>query len=381
MQPLVSVLICAYNVEKYFAQSLAAVVNQTWRNLDILIVDDGSTDGTLAIAKDFQKRDSRIKILAQAQNSGLIPSLNIGLDELAKSGGGEYIARTDADDIASPGWIEKIVGEMEKDRSIIAMGAWLEILSEEKDGNRLARHHKHGKIWKKPTRHEDIAAFFPFGNPIHNNTMIMRRSVIDGGLRYNTGRDWAEDYQFWYDVSKLGRLAYYPEALVKYRLHANQVSSKHSVRQHEIAQGIQKTARNDFLQSMGFKTRFDSLEYRQTKAAAYELPEKDLPEEDFERARRFLYRCFKRTDTPPSGAWLDFAADGRMRRLFTLRQYFGILYRLIKNRRQARSDSAGKEQDKSCKTTLSAWLPPQSAGRTLPIPSAVAASRSSFSTH
>lgn len=105
MQPLVSVLICAYNVEKYFAQSLAAVVNQTWRNLDILIVDDGSTDGTLAIAKDFQKRDSRIKILAQAQNSGLIPSLNIGLDELAKSG--EYIARTDADDIASPAGLRK----------------------------------------------------------------------------------------------------------------------------------------------------------------------------------------------------------------------------------------------------------------------------------
>ena len=262
MQPLVSVLICAYNVEKYFAQSLAAVVNQTWRNLDILIVDDGSTDGTLAIAKDFQKRDSRIRILAQPRNSGLIPSLNIGLDELAKSGMGEYIARTDADDIAAPDWIEKIVGEMEKDRSIIAMGAWLEVLSEEKDGNRLARHHRHGAIWDKPTRHEDIAAVFPFGNPIHNNTMIMRRSVIDGGLRYNTERDWAEDYQFWYDVSKLGRLAYYPEALVKYRLHANQVSSKHSVRQHEIAQGIQKTARNDFLQSMGFKTRFDSLEYR-----------------------------------------------------------------------------------------------------------------------
>lgn len=332
MQPLVSVLICAYNVEKYFAQSLAAVVNQTWRNLDILIVDDGSTDGTLAIAQRFQEQDGRIRILAQPRNSGLIPSLNIGLDELAKSGMGEYIARTDADDIAAPDWIEKIVGEMEKDRSIIAMGAWLEVLSEEKDGNRLARHHEHGKIWKKPTRHEDIATVFPFGNPIHNNTMIMRRSVIDGGLRYNTERDWAEDCQFWYDVSKLGRLAYYPEALVKYRLHANQVSSKYSVRQREIAQGIQKTARNDFLQSMGFKTRFDSLEYRQIKAVAYELLEKHLPEEDFERARRFLYQCFKRTDTPPAGAWLDFAADGRMRRLFTLRQYFGILRRLLKNR-------------------------------------------------
>ena len=331
MQPLVSVLICAYNTEKYFAQSLSAVVGQTWRNLDILIVDDGSTDGTLAIARRFQEQDGRIRIISNPRNLGFIASLNIGLDELAKSGG-EYIARTDADDIAASDWIEKIVGEMEKDRSIIAMGAWLEVLSEEKDGNRLARHHEHGKIWKKPTRHEDIAAFFPFGNPIHNNTMIMRRSVIDGGLRYNTERDWAEDYQFWYDVSKLGRLAYYPEALVKYRLHANQVSSKYSVRQHEIAQGIQKTARNDFLQSMGFKTRFDSLEYRQIKAVAYELLEKHLPEEDFERARRFLYQCFKRTDTPPAGAWLDFAADGRMRRLFTLRQYFGILRRLLKNR-------------------------------------------------
>ncbi|ENV9302374.1 glycosyltransferase family 2 protein [Neisseria gonorrhoeae] len=344
MQPLVSVLICAYNVEKYFAQSLSAVVGQTWRNLDILIVDDGSTDGTPAIARRFQEQDGRIRIISNPRNLGFIASLNIGLDELAKSGG-EYIARTDADDIASPGWIEKIVGEMEKDRSIIAMGAWLEVLSEENNKSVLAAIARNGAIWDKPTRHEDIVAVFPFGNPIHNNTMIMRRSVIDGGLRYDTGRDWAEDYQFWYDVSKLGRLAYYPEALVKYRLHANQVSSKHSVRQHEIAQGIQKTARNDFLQSMGFKTRFDSLEYRQTKAAAYELPEKDLPEEDFERARRFLYRCFKRTDTPPSGAWLDFAADGRMRRLFTLRQYFGILYRLIKNRRQARSDSAGKEQE------------------------------------
>ncbi|TND44303.1 glycosyltransferase family 2 protein, partial [Neisseria gonorrhoeae] len=103
-------------------------MNQTWRNLDILIVDDGSTDGTPAIARRFQEQDGRIRIISNPRNLGFIASLNIGLDELAKSGGGgEYIARN----IASPGWIEKIVGEMEKDRSIIAMGAWLEVLSEE----------------------------------------------------------------------------------------------------------------------------------------------------------------------------------------------------------------------------------------------------------
>lgn len=88
MQPLVSVLICAYNVEKYFAQSLSAVVGQTWRNLDILIVDDGSTDGTPAIARRFQEQDGRIRIISNPRNLGFIASLNTGLDELAKSGGG-----------------------------------------------------------------------------------------------------------------------------------------------------------------------------------------------------------------------------------------------------------------------------------------------------
>ncbi|SCW13302.1 Glycosyltransferase [Neisseria gonorrhoeae] len=91
MQPLVSVLICAYNVEKYFAQSLSAVVGQTWRNLDILIVDDGSTDGTPAIARRFQEQDGRIRIISNPRNLGFIASLNIGLDELAKSGGGNIL--------------------------------------------------------------------------------------------------------------------------------------------------------------------------------------------------------------------------------------------------------------------------------------------------
>lgn len=88
MQPLVNVLICAYNAEKYFAQSLSAVTGQTWRNLEILIVDDGSTDGTLAIARRFQEHDGRIRIISNPRNLGFIASLNIGLDALAKSGGG-----------------------------------------------------------------------------------------------------------------------------------------------------------------------------------------------------------------------------------------------------------------------------------------------------
>ncbi|HGJ8839452.1 TPA: glycosyltransferase family 2 protein [Neisseria gonorrhoeae] len=330
MQPLVSVLICAYNVEKYFAQSLSAVVGQTWRNLDILIVDDGSTDGTPAIARHFQEQDGRIRIISNPRNLGFIASLNIGLDELAKSGGGEYIARTDADDIASPGWIEKIVGEMEKDRSIIAMGAWLEVLSEEKDGNRLARHHKHGKIWKKPTRHEDIAAFFPFGNPIHNNTMIMRRSVIDGGLRYNTGRDWAEDYQFWYDVSKLGRLAYYPEALVKYRFHQDQTSSKYNLQQRRTAWKIKEEIRAGYWKAAGIAVGADCLNYGLLKSTAYALYEKALSGQDIGCLRLFLYEYFLSLEKYSLTDLLDFLTDRVMRKLFAAPQYRKILKKMLR---------------------------------------------------
>ncbi|MBH6146595.1 glycosyltransferase family 2 protein [Neisseria meningitidis] len=148
LQPLVSVLICAYNVEKYFAQSLAAVVNQTWRNLDILIVDDGSTDGTLAIAQRFQEQDGRIRILAQPRNSGLIPSLNIGLDELAKSGGGggEYLGRPDAEVLAPPAWLEKTGGERKKTPTFFGRGGGRKFWWEKKEANGRGGHHKQGKF-------------------------------------------------------------------------------------------------------------------------------------------------------------------------------------------------------------------------------------------
>ncbi|MBH6274303.1 glycosyltransferase family 2 protein, partial [Neisseria meningitidis] len=162
LQPLVSVLICAYNVEKYFAQSLAAVVNQTWRNLDILIVDDGSTDGTLAIAQRFQEQDGRIRILAQPRNSGLIPSLNIGLDELAKSGGGgggDFFRAPGAGVLAPPEGLEKMGGGGKKTPEPFGWGGGGEFWGEKRGGNRRGAAQKAGKFGKKPTRTKNHPPF------------------------------------------------------------------------------------------------------------------------------------------------------------------------------------------------------------------------------
>ncbi|HFC8461714.1 TPA: glycosyltransferase family 2 protein [Neisseria meningitidis] len=330
MQPLVSVLICAYNAEKYFAQSLAAVVNQTWRNLEILIVDDGSTDGTLAIARRFQEHDGRIRIISNPRNLGFIASLNIGLDELAKSGGGEYIARTDADDIAAPGWIEKIVGEMEKDADIVAMGSYLEILAEENNKSVLAAIARNGEIWKNPLTHQEITSAFPFRNPIHNNTMIMRRSVIDGGLRFNPAYIHAEDYKFWYDVSKLGRLANYPEALVKYRFHQDQTSSKYNLQQRRTAWKIKEEIRAGYWKAAGIAVGADCLNYGLLKSTAYALHEKALSGQDIGCLRLFLYEYFLSLEKYSLTDLLDFLTDRVMRKLFAAPQYRKILKKMLR---------------------------------------------------
>ncbi|HGO8262488.1 TPA: glycosyltransferase family 2 protein [Neisseria meningitidis] len=329
MQPLVSVLICAYNAEKYFAQSLAAVVNQTWRNLEILIVDDGSTDGTPAISRRFQEQDGRIRIISNPRNLGFIASLNIGLDELAKSGG-EYIVRTDADDIAAPDWIEKIVGEMEKDADIAAMGSYLEILAEENNKSVLAAIARNGEIWKNPLTHQEITSAFPFRNPIHNNTMIMRRSVIDGGLRFNPAYIHAEDYKFWYDVSKLGRLANYPEALVKYRFHQDQTSSKYNLQQRRTAWKIKEEIRAGYWKAAGITVGADCLNYGLLKSTAYALHEKALSGQDIGCLRLFLYEYFLSLEKYSLTDLLDFLTDRVMRKLFAAPQYRKILKKMLR---------------------------------------------------
>ncbi len=306
-------------------------MNQTWRNLDILIVDDGSTDGTPAIARRFQEQDGRIRIISNPRNLGFIASLNIGLDELAKSGGGgKYIARTDADDIAAPGWIEKIVGEMEKDADIVAMGSYLEILAEENNKSVLAAIARNGEIWKNPLTHQEITSAFPFRNPIHNNTMIMRRSVIDGGLRFNPAYIHAEDYKFWYDVSKLGRLANYPEALVKYRFHQDQTSSKYNLQQRRTAWKIKEEIRAGYWKAAGIAVGADCLNYGLLKSTAYALHEKALSGQDIGCLRLFLYEYFLSLEKYSLTDLLDFLTDRVMRKLFAAPQYRKILKKMLR---------------------------------------------------
>lgn len=324
-EPLVSVLICAYNAEPYITDALDAIINQTYTNLEIVLINDGSTDNTLAIIEALQQKDSRIKIISNSTNLGFIASLNIGLNIVT----GEYIARTDADDITSTTWIEKIVGCLEKNPDIIAMGAYLKILSKSGNNSLLSIDLQDNSILKNPLTHDEIIAIFPFRNCIHNNVMIMRRKVIEQGLRFDPAYPHAEDYKFWYEVSKLGKLANYPEALVQYRLHQNQVSSLYNNIQSETAKKIKREIRDSYLKDIGIKTPIRYLRYNLLKNIAYELYALNLDTKIIDKPRLFLYEYFLSMESYKIKYLIDFLTNRIFWNLFTKKQIRKIVKKFL----------------------------------------------------
>ncbi|NBI13322.1 glycosyltransferase [[Haemophilus] felis] len=250
--PLVSVLICAYNVEKYIDECLNAIVNQSYKNLEIIIVNDGSIDSTLSRIKYYANKDNRIKIIDNKTNFGFIDSLNLGIEHVK----GDFLARTDADDVVKLDWIEKIITYLLSHSEVVAMGSYLTVLSEEGNGSKLVNYYENGQEWKNPLQHNEIVEAMLFRNPIHNNSMIMRTSVLkEFNLKFDRSYKYAEDYKFWLDVSRVGKMANYPETLVYYRFHSNQTSSRYNQEQNLAAQKIRKIAINYHFDDLGIKNR------------------------------------------------------------------------------------------------------------------------------
>lgn len=114
----ISVGIPFFNAEKFLPKAIESVINQSHQNWELLLVDDGSTDGSLEIAKKFQQQDNRIKVFHDGKNKGLAVRLN----ELVNLSQGVYIARMDADDIMHPKRLEKQIQVLQQHPNIDVLG-------------------------------------------------------------------------------------------------------------------------------------------------------------------------------------------------------------------------------------------------------------------
>lgn len=152
--PKVTVLMPAYNAEKYIETAIESILNQTYKDFEFIIVNDCSTDSTLDIIERYAKQDKRIKIISNKENQKIAQTLNNGLKE-AK---GKYIARLDADDWSYPERLEKQVNFMEENPDVVLSSGNMEIcdgelkeeeiMEEYKKEVQEFRSFKKGRIWK-----------------------------------------------------------------------------------------------------------------------------------------------------------------------------------------------------------------------------------------
>jgi len=208
--PTISVVMSVYNAEKYIDEAILSILNQTYKNFEFIIINDGSTDKSLEIIEKYKNQDERI-VLISRENKGLIASLNEGIEKAR----GKYIARMDADDISLPQRFEEQVKFMEENQDIGVCGTWIEVFGKNRKDS----------IWKIVTKHEELKTRLLFSVPVAHPSVIMRKELIEKyNLRYQEQYKHAEDYKFWLDYSKYTRFTNIPKKLFRYRYLETSVS-------------------------------------------------------------------------------------------------------------------------------------------------------------
>lgn len=232
--PKISVLMSAYNSEKYVAEAIESILNQTFKDFEFIIVNDGSTDKTAEIIAQYAKSDKRIKFIDNKNNAGIVAALNQGLDFC----NGEYVARMDSDDISLPERFAKQVKYMDGHPECGALGAWTEKFGPSVKRNDGVRYRSKLKLLD----------FIIYGNCVVNPTAMVRRSIlIDNNIKYKSEYKYAEDYAFWVEVCKHAEIHNLQEILLKYRWHDSNVSVTHRKTQLECAERIRKKILSDLL--------------------------------------------------------------------------------------------------------------------------------------
>ncbi len=207
----VSVILPAYNGEKYLGQAIESMLNQTFNNFELIIINDGSTDSTEEIIKSYN--DKRIKYIKTPKNLGLIKSLNIGI----KNSQSEYIARMDQDDISFPYRLKKQVEYLDKHPEIIEVGSWAETINEEG---------KHVGYYKPGCNFILIKYEMLFGNIMMHPSIMMRKDNIAAIGGYDDAAINVEDYDVHLKFLKNGQIAIMPDILIQYRHHPESITSR-----------------------------------------------------------------------------------------------------------------------------------------------------------
>ena len=207
--PEISVIMPAYNAEKYIAESIESVLNQTFSNFELIILDDASSDRTKEIVLYYAQKDDRIVYVEKKSNQGPASLRNEGIS-LAK---GTFLALNDADDLSEITRFEKQICILNKQQNVAVVGSWITVF-----GDNMEPY-----VFEAPQNPIEIKLTFLSYNCLANSSAMFRKSCVTN-LEYQKDYVPAEDYKLWSELIVKHDFYIIQEPLVFYRQHENNIS-------------------------------------------------------------------------------------------------------------------------------------------------------------
>ncbi|RCX22468.1 glycosyl transferase family 2 [Fontibacillus phaseoli] len=245
--PRASIIMPVYNNADFVLEAVNSMLGQTYRDFELILIDDGSTDGSASLISRIT--DYRVRRIYHEKNQGLVSTLNEGFG-LAT---GDYIVRMDSDDISTPNRLELQVSFMDQNPDIGLSAAAFTSSSA-------------GRPKVNPANHEEIKTWLLFHCCLCHPLVIMRNSLVQRlGVRYDSNYPHAEDYELWNRLAFETKVANLPANLLFYRQHSGQVSHLHKAIQDDSARRIRQRQFNKLgleLSAEEYQTMLDFVFFR-----------------------------------------------------------------------------------------------------------------------
>ncbi|NLD26410.1 MAG: glycosyltransferase family 2 protein [Acholeplasmataceae bacterium] len=201
-----------YNGEKFLGEAIESILNQSFKDFELLLINDGSTDHSIEIIRTYMQADSRMQLIVNSQNLGIAESTNVGIAHA----NGEYIALMDQDDISMQDRLIKEVTFLDNHREVSVVGGNTFILEGQKNV------HERQPLLVSPVL---IRWALLFRNQLRNPTVMMRREIFTKHQASYENFSPLQDYRFWLKINMKCWFANIPDNLVVYRIHKDNASN------------------------------------------------------------------------------------------------------------------------------------------------------------